>query len=372
MKKLLAIILLLMCLPAFAEGTLAAWGSHALFVNGSGLWAWGSNHMGESDPASSETAVTVPVKLMENAVSVACGRQFSLCLDAEGRALIWGNIPDGLLKGESGRADEMKLLAEDISRISACEDSLALIDTAGQGRYFVSGSWIELGACVKAACGADFALYLNPDGEAWFTGNPDYLPQGAQVPCKLMDNAKDVFAGGQTGMILAEDGRLYVFGASGEEGRLGLDTQEWITAPTPNGAENVVAAACGPTAGGAITQDGTLHVWGRLYSYFTGFDKTGAYAASVADDILINYGKTPISLMQGVRDVAFGDAFWLACCEDAALLCCGSNDWGQMGDGSVTVFEIYEEDDEDGGTDWAVQVYENNQHVFFGQVLIGE
>ena len=31
-----------------------------------------------------------------------------------------------------------------------------------------------------------------------------------------------------------------------------------------------------------------------------------------------------------------------------------------------------EEDDEDGGTDYAVQVYENNQHVFFGQVLIGE
>ena len=56
MKKLSALLICLVCLSALAEGTLSAWGSHALFINGSGLWAWGSNHMGESDPASNETA----------------------------------------------------------------------------------------------------------------------------------------------------------------------------------------------------------------------------------------------------------------------------------------------------------------------------
>lgn len=372
MKKLLALLICLVCLPALAEGTLAAWGSHALFVRGSDLWAWGSNHMGESDPASQEAAVTVPVKLMENAVSVACGRQFSLCLDADGKVWIWGNIPGGLLEGASGRAEQITLLAENTACLNACEESLVLVDTAGRGRYFGSGNWLELGSCVKAACGADFVLYLNPDSEAWFIGNPDYLPEGAQVPCKLTDNAADVAAGGQTGMIVSGDGRLYVFGAGGEEGRLGLDTREWITSPAPNGVRNVISAACGPTAGGTVTRDGEMLVWGALYSYFTGFDENGTPAASVADDTLINYGKTPISLLQGVEGIAFGDAFWLAETSDGHVMCCGSNDWGQMGDGSVTVFEIYEEDDEEGGTGYAVQVYENSQHVFFGEVLIGE
>ncbi|MBR6499518.1 MAG: hypothetical protein IKT23_07525, partial [Clostridia bacterium] len=141
MKKLSALLICLLCLTAFAEGTLAAWGSHALFTDGNSLWAWGSNHMGESDPASYDTAVAVPVKLMENAVSVACGRQFSLCLDADGRALIWGNIPAGLTDGAAGRAGGMCVLAENIARISACEESVALIDRAGQGRYFISGKW---------------------------------------------------------------------------------------------------------------------------------------------------------------------------------------------------------------------------------------
>ena len=372
MKKLLALLICLASLTAFAEGALSAWGAHALYADKNGsLWAWGSNHMGESDPASYDTAVAVPVKLMENAVSVACGRQFSLCLDTQGRALIWGNIPAGLTDGAAGRAGGMCVLAENIARISACEESLALIDRAGQGRYFTSGKWHELGGCAGVACGADFALYLTDSGEAWFTGNPDYLPSGAQMPYKLAGSAQNVFAGGQTGMVLSEDGCLLVFGASGEEGRLGLDTGDWITAPTPNGTENVITAACGPTAGGAVTGDGGFCVWGTLYSYFTGFDENGAFAASVADDTLISYGKTPISLLQGVEEIAFGDAFWLALTRDGGLLCCGSNDWGQMGDGSVTVFEIYEEDDGDGETDYAVEVYENNQHVFFGQVIIG-
>ncbi|MCR4621922.1 MAG: hypothetical protein K5663_07535 [Clostridiales bacterium] len=362
------------CKPfSVREGTLAAWGAHALFATQKGdLWAWGSNHMGESDPASEATAVPVPVKLMENAASVACGRQFSLCLDADGRVRIWGNMPEGLLNGENGRAGEIKLLAENVSRISACDESLTLIYLNGQGRYFVSGSWLELGDCVDAACGADFVLYLTSHGEAMFIGDPDYLPSGAGMPYKLMDGAVKVYAGGQTGMIVSGDGRLYVFGASGTEGRLGLDTDEWIASPTPNGAENVLAAACGPTAGGAVTESGELFVWGALYSYFTGFDETGTPAVSVADDMLISYGRTPITLMQNVQDIAFGDAFWLAYGEDNTILCCGSNDWGQMGDGTVTRFTIYEEDDEDGGTDYAVEVYDNNQHVFSGQVPIGE
>ncbi|MBR7041445.1 MAG: hypothetical protein IKI24_06330 [Clostridia bacterium] len=372
MKKLLALLFCLISLSGLAEGTLAAWGAHALYVQGSTLWAWGSNHMGESDPASRQAAVTLPVKLMENAVSVACGRQFSLCLDADGKVWIWGNIPMGLLDGASGRAEEMKLLAEHVSRISACEESLTLIYESGQGRYFVSGTWFELGDCLDAACGADFALYLNTDGEAWFIGNPDYLPSGSPTPCKLADGAAYAAAGGQTGMIVSEDGRLYVFGASGTEGRLGLDTDEWIFSPTQNGVINALAAACGPTAGGAVTQDGGFCVWGALYSYFTGFDESGAPAVSVADDVLINYGKTPVTLIEGVRAIAFGDAFWLAETADGHVLCCGSNDWGQMGDGSITVFEILEEDDEDGGTDYAAQVCENNQHVFFGEVIIGE
>ena len=69
MKKLLALLFCLISLSGLAEGTLAAWGAHALYVQGSTLWAWGSNHMGESDPASRQAAVTLPVKLMENAVS---------------------------------------------------------------------------------------------------------------------------------------------------------------------------------------------------------------------------------------------------------------------------------------------------------------
>ena len=93
-RKILAICAaLLLAFGAVAEGftAISAGGAHALAVDEKGgVWAWGSNVRGESVPGSADARVTEPVKVLENVVSVACGRNFSLALTSDGALCGWG------------------------------------------------------------------------------------------------------------------------------------------------------------------------------------------------------------------------------------------------------------------------------------------
>ncbi len=367
MKKLafaLALCLIAGCLSS-GLGELAASGCHALYIDINGdVWAWGSNHRGESVPDSSDAFCATPRIVFEGASGVACGRQFSLALDAEGTLWLWGDNTDGKLENGSGTITAPARLLDDVQMADACEECFAALTNGGRLLYWNGSEYIELaGNVTDLACGAEFVLYTDEKRDAYIYGSADYLPEGADAGQAhlLMANCARVFASGQTGMLTDEAGTLYVMGASGKEGRLGINTTAWLTKPTPNGVSGVKAGVPGVSLSGAISEDGALFVWGTLYSLFSVFTESGAYDISMVTDELIVYGKTPISLYENVLDAAIGDAFVVIELSDHSLLSWGSNEWGQAGDGFHTEFVLTVDEDEG---DSEIEIIANRQRIF--------
>ncbi len=588
-RKILAICAaLLLAFGAVAEGftAISAGGAHALAVDEKGgVWAWGSNVRGESVPGSADARVTEPVKVLENVVSVACGRNFSLALTSDGALYGWGDHRSNQLPGAS---DAPALLREGVLSMDACEERAVLVTETGEVYAWGAGENLHL-LCenaAEAAVGVDFILvrlktgevYEYPDsadysdeyepaggaedsgngeanepvsgaedsgngdasepaggtehsdngdtndpavgaedsgngdasepaggaensgngdanepaggaedsgngdanepaggaedsgngdaseaaggtehsdngdtnepaggakdsgngdasepaGGAEDSGNgdanepaggvkdsanggageavnvedsakndvskaanaeisgdggakssadgADVLAEGdadgvtdtakdsgdsnlseSVVGVKKLESATEIDACGQTRMARTEDGTLYIWGAAGTDGRLGLAVNGWVDTPMPLELADVRTFSAGLTTAGAITEGGEAYLWGTVYSYVVLYDENGDPAASVVDGPLVSYGSTPVRLYDNAQALAFGDAFVLLLRSDGTILAWGSNDHGQMADGDWTKAELADGDDED---EKDVVITESDQFVF--------
>ena len=528
-RKILAICAaLLLAFGAVAEGftAISAGGAHALAVDEKGgVWAWGSNVRGESVPGSADARVTEPVKVLENVVSVACGRNFSLALTSDGALYGWGDHRSKQLPGAS---DAPVLLREGVLSMDACEERAVLVTETGEVYAWGAGENLHL-LCenaAEAAVGVDFILvrlktgevYEYPDsadysdeyepaGGAEHSGNgdasdpaggtehsdngdtnepaggaensgngdanepaggakdsgngdasepaggaedsvngdasdpaggtehsdngdanepaggvkhsanggageavnvedsakndvskaanaeisgdggakssadgADVLAEGdadgvtdtakdsgdsnlseSVVGVKKLESATEIDACGQTRMARTEDGTLYIWGAAGTDGRLGLAVNGWVDTPMPLELADVRTFSAGLTTAGAITEGGEAYLWGTVYSYVVLYDENGDPAASVVDGPLVSYGSAPVRLYDNAQALAFGDAFVLLLRSDGTILAWGSNDHGQMADGDWTKAELADGDDED---EKDVVITESDQFVF--------
>ena len=558
-RKILAICAaLLLAFGAVAEGftAISAGGAHALAVDEKGgVWAWGSNVRGESVPGSADARVTEPVKVLENVVSVACGRNFSLALTSDGALYGWGDHRSNQLPGAS---DAPVLLREGVLSMDACEERAVLVTETGEVYAWGAGENLHL-LCenaAEAAVGVDFILvrlktgevYEYPDsadysdeyepaggaedsgngdasetaGGAEHSGNgdasdpaggtehsgngdasdpaggtedsgngdasepaggtedsgngdaskpaggsdhsgngdanepadgtedsgngdanepaggvehsdngdtnepaggvkdsanggageavnvedsakndvsraanaeisgdggakssadgADVLAEGdadgvtdtandsgdsnlgeSAAGVKKLEGATEIDACGQTRMARTEDGTLYIWGAAGTDGRLGLAVNGWVDTPMPLELADVRTFSAGLTTSGAITESGEACLWGTVYSYVVLYDENGDPAASVVDGPLVSYGSAPVRLYDNAQALAFGDAFVLLLRSDGTILAWGSNDHGQMADGDWTKAELADGDDEE---EKDVVITESDQFVF--------
>ena len=177
-RKILAICAaLLLAFGAVAEGftAISAGGAHALAVDEKGgVWAWGSNVRGESVPGSADARVTEPVKVLENVVSVACGRNFSLALTSDGALYGWGDHRSKQLPGAS---DAPVLLREGVLSMDACEERAVLVTETGEVYAWGAGENLHL-LCenaAEAAVGVDFILVRLKTGEVYeYPDSADY------------------------------------------------------------------------------------------------------------------------------------------------------------------------------------------------------
>ena len=534
-RKTLAICAaLLLAFGAVAEGftAISAGGAHALAVDEKGsVWAWGSNVRGESVPGSADARVTEPVKVLENAVSVACGRNFSLALTSDGALYGWGDHRSNQLPGAS---DAPVLLREGVLSMDACEERAVLVTETGEVYAWGAGEDLHLPCenAAEAAVGVDFILVRLKTGEVYeyadsaddsdeyesadgaedstddsvadtedsangetagvttgsadggvdepanaedsaengvgktadmensanvggsestdgATGSGDSganidaakasddgngfdhrdagesandeegstsgslvggnesadgakasgdngansdaakasddgdsfdhrdagesaddgkgSPSGSLVGVKMLERAAEIDACGQTRMAQTEDGTLYIWGAAGTDGRLGLSVNGWVDTPMALELADVRTFSAGLTTSGAITESGEAYLWGTVYSYVVLYDENGDPAASVVDGPLVSYGSTPVRLYDNAQALAFGDAFVLLLRSDGAILAWGSNDHGQMADGDWTKAEVADSDDEE---EKDVVITESDQFVFPAVIMV--
>lgn len=334
--------------------SVAAEGSHALALDARGrVWAWGSNQRGESVPGSAEPRATVPTPVMENAVAIACGQQFSLALCADGRLYGWGDNRSKQLPGlDAEKAEEITPILENIARVHACDDRAIAVTADGKAYLWGGGGEMRIVSenALDARVGADCLLILTENGDAEFLGSPDYYENGVapEAPARVLTDCASVSASGQTLIACTNGGEIFVWGANGTDGRLGLSQTGWIYDPTKLPIENALRGISGLSCSAALTESRSLYVWGTLYSYVTAFGENGGALTSLVDGTLIFYGNEPILLYENALDIAFGDAFAVLLLSDGSVLTWGSNDQGQIGDGTHTETELVAgEDSED-------------------------
>lgn len=362
MKRLFTLTVILCLLFdcfALSESMLCADGAHILALDSSGnVWTWGSNHRGESIPAKDEPRILVPEIAFENALFIAAGQQFSMAIDENSSLYAWD---DNREKQVFVSADEKvllpTLLMENVLYADAC-DTLAACVTKNGECYFWGGGMDQTllsENTVKCEVGKDFAVWLTKDGQVY-----EYSSGKSK---RMLENAKDISASGESRYALTDDGTLYAWGASTSDGRLAMaggtkhvETPEPICKNT-----NISSLNAGLTLSGFLTEANELHLWGTLYSYASVLDEAGTVQAALVDGALLSYGSEPIRLYENVKSVAIGDAFIALLLASGDVYTWGSNDHGQLGTGSFTQTALTEAEDDEG---YEVDIISSADSVF--------
>ena len=224
------------------------------------------------------------------------------------------------------------------------------------------------GGAKSSADGADVLAEGDADGVTdTAKDSGDSNLSESVVGVKKLEGATEIDACGQTRMARTENGTLYIWGAAGTDGRLGLAVNGWVDTPMPLELADVRTFSAGLTTSGAITESGEACLWGTVYSYVVLYDENGDPAASVVDGPLVSYGSTPVRLYDNAQALAFGDAFVLLLRSDGTILAWGSNDHGQMADGDWTKAELADSDDEE---EKDVVITESDQFVFPAVIMV--
>ena len=122
---------------------------------------------------------------------------------------------------------------------------------------------------------------------------------------------------------ITEDGSLWMWGWN-QDGQLGDGTMEEKHTPVKV-MENVKMISLGELHSGAIKEDGSLWMWG--------YDQWGQLGDGTNDKVKDEL--TPVKVMEKVKSVSLGDFYSGAIKEDGSLWMWGDNGYGQLGDGTT-------------------------------------
>lgn len=199
----------------------------------------------------------------------------------------------------------------------------------------------------KVEAGSGHIVALCHDGTAYAWGRNAFGQVGdgttgnTDKPSQVkLDGITDIAPGGGHTLLLREDGTVWGCGA-GFFGMLGPDNMRVHPVPVKVEApEGIVALVSGGSQGLALLEDGTVWSWGRDdVGQLGDGDEHGTRAGIVIQAHAgREYPVRPVpAQVLGLQDVTFvaaGGGHSLAVTKDGALYGWGSNDRGQVGDGT--------------------------------------
>lgn len=224
--------------------------SAAIMKNGD-LYTWGHNGTGQLGNGTTIDSST-PVKIMEDVKTVEAGTKanHSAAITRSGELYMWGACGSGQLGIED--VDEYKEELENVHG-GAITEPIKVMENVQS---------VSLGGNRSAAVTKDGSLYIwgnliNIQQESENGEEPEVLVS-SKTPVKVMDNVQTVCLNATQGIIVKEDGSLYVWPYEKIDEETG--DREYIYVPTKV-LDNVKCVSI-EAAIGAITGDGVLYVWG--------------------------------------------------------------------------------------------------------------
>ncbi len=277
----------------------AGW-SHSLAAKGDGtVWAWGGNEAGQlGDGTRTPRPAPVQVSGLSGVTAVAAGWSHCLALKGDGTVWSWGNDNSPM------------------PRLTPVQ--------AG-----------TLSGVVAVAAGNAYSLALKNDGTVWGWGfNRDgrlgdgtTTDQAMPAPVRGLTGVIAIAAGASHSLALKRDGTVWAWGWN-YSGQLGDGTNAVQTQPVQvRGLVGVVAIAAGYTHSLAMKGDGTVWAWGK--------NDVGQFSGQLGDGTSTSQS-TPVQV-SGLREavaIAAGGVHSLALKGDGTILAWGSNQDGQLGDGT--------------------------------------
>jgi len=280
----------------------------AIRADGS-LWAWGHNHFGQLGDGTTILRY-IPVKVMNDVVSVSAGVNHTMAIKADGSLWAWGLNSWGLLgDGTNINRHTPVMIMEEVIAVSAGRNHTMAI------RY--DGSLWAWGSNERGLLGDGSTTHFE-DGRIRFVN----------TPVKVMEEVVAVSAGAFHAMAITTDGSLWAWGSvTLDRSRDGVAMDQHLPVKI---MEEVVAVSAGLGYSMAIKTDGSLWAWGSNF-----FGQLG--------DVTAIYHSSPIRIMDNVVAVSAGtlgmataaSAHTIAIKKDGSLWAWGTNDYGELGDGTT-------------------------------------
>ena len=245
-------------------------------ISGNGsLYMWGNNDCGQLGDGT-KTYRDIPVKIMDNVVSISTRWNSSGAITRDGSLYMWGCNDYGQL-GDGTKTDRdipVKIM-DNVVSVSVGRYASGAITKDRSLYMWGYNAWGQLGngtivdEVIPVKVLDDVvAVGTNGATSAAITSNGDLYMWGVDIygyePTKIMSNVRDIKFGDDCYGIIKEDGSLYMWGCN-DYGQLGDGTTEGRYVPDVpvkimDNVRNVIMGEY--NINGAITNNGELYLWG--------------------------------------------------------------------------------------------------------------
>ncbi|MFC4602003.1 alpha/beta fold hydrolase, partial [Cohnella hongkongensis] len=328
--------------------------NHTVYVKPDGtVWAWGYNTSGQiGDGTTTNKTTAVQVTGIDSAVAAATGMLHTIALREDGTVWTWGNNLSGQLGtgNTTGRnvPGQVAGLTEVIAIAASGNSSYALKSDGtvwawGSNNYGQLGDGTQqqrnnpvklngINGVVGIAAGPLSAYALKGDGTVWAWGNNSNGQLGdgtttTRVSPVKVENLADVTAisaGYTHALALKSDGSVWAWGNTGVGGSFKTPTEM-------SNLSDVISISAGTYSSLVLKSDGTVWSWGANTNGQLGDGTTTTRTAPV--QVL---GLTDITYVAANVNGGSSLGYSVAVKQDGTIWSWGSNNYGQLGDGTVT------------------------------------